>query len=145
MLLTRTPGPLDATADELRDRDVQARGHGGLDRCEFDGASRLGHRRSGGGAAELQRWREHEPRTVPGQRPRQYSACIDLYITSPLALCRHIGTPMCERKRGRIILVGSLAGYMGQPEISIYSGTTAFGRIFAEGCGWNYARSQCSS
>lgn len=65
--------------------------------------------------------------------PASVQRVIDLNITAPLALARHFGAPMKERGRGGMIFVGSLAGYMGQPEISVYSGAKAFGRIFMEG------------
>lgn len=58
---------------------------------------------------------------------------IDLNITAPLDLGRHFGLLMRERQRGGMMFVGSLAGYLGQPEISVYSGVKAFGRIFTEG------------
>jgi short-subunit dehydrogenase len=40
---------------------------------------------------------------------------------------------MKERRRGGILLVGSLAGYLGQPELAVYSAAKAFARVFAEG------------
>ncbi len=39
---------------------------------------------------------------------------------------------MKSRGRGGLLLVGSLAGYMGQAQISIYSAVKSFGRVFAE-------------
>ncbi|MBN9741752.1 short-chain dehydrogenase [Amycolatopsis sp. A1MSW2902] len=58
---------------------------------------------------------------------------IDLNITAQLALTHHFGALMAARGRGGILLVGSLAGYLGQAEISVYSAVKAFGRVFAEG------------
>lgn len=60
-------------------------------------------------------------------------AVIDLNITAQLALTRHFGALLAERERGGILLVGSLAGYLGQAQISVYSAVKAFGRVFAEG------------
>ncbi|MFG2091453.1 MULTISPECIES: SDR family NAD(P)-dependent oxidoreductase [unclassified Spirillospora] len=62
-----------------------------------------------------------------------FQGVIDLNITAQLALTHHFGALMKTRGRGGILLVGSLAGYLGQPQISIYSAVKAFGRIFAEG------------
>ncbi|GAA1032004.1 MULTISPECIES: SDR family NAD(P)-dependent oxidoreductase [Amycolatopsis] len=58
---------------------------------------------------------------------------IDLNITAQLALTHHFGALMASRGRGGIMLVGSLAGYLGQAEISVYSAVKAFSRVFAEG------------
>jgi len=58
---------------------------------------------------------------------------IDLNITAQLALAHHFGALMKDRGRGGIVLVGSLAGYMGTADMSIYSAVKAFSRIFAEG------------
>ncbi|MGW5388008.1 SDR family NAD(P)-dependent oxidoreductase [Nocardia sp. NPDC003963] len=57
---------------------------------------------------------------------------IDLNITTPLALAHGFGNPMRERRRGGILLVGSLAGYLGSRRHTVYGGVKAFGRIFAE-------------
>lgn len=55
-----------------------------------------------------------------------------LNITAQLALVHHFGAAMRERGRGGIVLVGSLAGYLGQAEIGVYSAAKAFSRVFAE-------------
>ncbi|QIK76154.1 SDR family NAD(P)-dependent oxidoreductase [Nocardioides piscis] len=62
-----------------------------------------------------------------------FQRVIDLNIHAQLALVHHFGAPMRERRRGGILLVGSLAGFMGQAQISIYSAVKAFCRVFAEG------------
>ncbi|SFO94459.1 hypothetical protein/hypothetical protein [Amycolatopsis rubida] len=58
---------------------------------------------------------------------------LDPNITAHLALTHHFGALMAARGRGGIVLVGSLAGYLGQAEISVYSAVKAFGRVLAEG------------
>jgi short-subunit dehydrogenase len=50
-----------------------------------------------------------------------------------LALVHHNAQPMKQRRRGGILLVGSLAGYVGASHEAIYAAVKAFGRIFAEG------------
>lgn len=57
---------------------------------------------------------------------------IDLNVTRMLQLVQHFGRPMRERRRGGIILVGSLAGTYGSMQQSAYAGVKAFGRLFAE-------------
>ncbi len=58
---------------------------------------------------------------------------IDLNITRQLELAQHFGAKMKERGRGGIMLLGSLAGYMGSEQQSIYGAAKAFSRVFAEG------------
>ncbi|QYJ03096.1 SDR family NAD(P)-dependent oxidoreductase [Nocardioides panacisoli] len=58
---------------------------------------------------------------------------VDLGISAMLALVHRYGQPMRERGRGGILVVGSLAGYVGTSTESVYGGTKAFGRIFVEG------------
>nr|WP_234787027.1 SDR family NAD(P)-dependent oxidoreductase [Mycolicibacterium fortuitum] len=61
-----------------------------------------------------------------------FQRVIDLNITTPLALVHHFGAAMRNRRRGGILLVGSLAGYLGSNRHTVYGGVKAFGRIFAE-------------
>jgi len=58
---------------------------------------------------------------------------IDLNITRQLELAQHFGAEMKERGRGGIMLLGSLAGYLGSEQQSIYGAAKAFSRVFAEG------------
>ncbi len=58
---------------------------------------------------------------------------IDLNITTMMALVQHYGRAMRERRHGGILLVGSMAGYLGSVRHTVYGGVKAFGRIFAEG------------
>ncbi|GAA4820884.1 SDR family NAD(P)-dependent oxidoreductase [Nocardioides caeni] len=64
---------------------------------------------------------------------------IDLNVTAMLALVHHFAPTMKERRRGGILLVGSLAGYVGTSTESVYGGAKAFSRIFAEGL-WSELR-----
>lgn len=60
-------------------------------------------------------------------------AVIDLNITRPLELCRHLGSRLAARGSGGILVVGSSAGYLGHASIGIYAAAKAFTRIFTEG------------
>jgi short-subunit dehydrogenase len=134
VLIARKPGPLVETAEAARARGVQVRtleldllDPGALEAVRevtddvqvgllvFNaGANSYGHEFVAG---DLERVRD----------------VIDLNITSQLALTHHFGALMKERRRGGILLVGSLAGYLGTAHTSIYSAAKAFSRIFAEG------------
>ena len=61
-----------------------------------------------------------------------FDRVIELNVNSVLALVHHFGRPMRERRRGGILLVGSMAGYMGSARHTVYGGVKAFSRIFAE-------------
>lgn len=61
-----------------------------------------------------------------------FQRVIDLNVTTPLALVHALARPMRDRGRGGVILVGSLAGYMGSVRHTVYGGVKAFGRVFAE-------------
>ena len=62
-----------------------------------------------------------------------FQGVIDLNVTAMLSLVHHYARPMRQRRRGGILLVGSLAGYVGTSTEAIYGGVKAFGRVFAEG------------
>jgi short-subunit dehydrogenase len=62
----------------------------------------------------------------------EFSKVIDLNVTRMLDLVQHFGRRMAGQGRGGIVLVGSLAGYMGAYRHSVYAGVKAFGRMFAE-------------
>ncbi len=62
----------------------------------------------------------------------EFENVIDLNIGTTLALVQHFGRLMRERRRGGILLVGSMAGYLGSVRHTVYGGVKAFGRIFAE-------------
>ena len=66
---------------------------------------------------------------------------IDLSVTKMLEVVQMFGRPMVARQRGGILLVGSLAGYMGAWGHAAYGGAKAFTRTFAE-CLWVELREQ---
>ncbi|GAA2142678.1 SDR family NAD(P)-dependent oxidoreductase [Actinomadura napierensis] len=134
VLIARKPGPLERTAEEVRAKGVEVRTIE-LDLVAPDPLKKIREVTDGlevgllvfnAGANSY----GHE--FVSGDLER-FQGVIDLNITAQLALTQHFGALMKERGRGGILLVGSLAGYMGQPQISIYSAVKAFGRVFAEG------------
>ncbi|MCC5577997.1 SDR family NAD(P)-dependent oxidoreductase [Microtetraspora sp. AC03309] len=134
VLIARKPGPLEETAAQVRAKGVEVRTieldlltpdalkviRSVTDELEVGllifnaGANTYGHE------------------FVTGDLDR-VQGVIDLNITAQLALAHHFGALMKERGHGGIMLVGSLAGYMGQPHISVYSAVKAFSRVFAEG------------
>jgi uncharacterized protein len=63
----------------------------------------------------------------------EFHRVIDLNVSTPLALVHHYGQAMRSRRRGGIVVLGSLAGYLGSARHTVYGGVKAFSRIFAEG------------
>ena len=64
--------------------------------------------------------------------PADFCRVVDLNVTTMMGLVSHFGRPMRERRRGGLLLVGSMAGYLGSVRHTVYGGVKAFGRIFAE-------------
>jgi short-subunit dehydrogenase len=56
---------------------------------------------------------------------------IDTNITGTLSLIQHVGREMRTRDRGRILITGSVAGFMPGTFQAVYGGTKAFLNSFA--------------
>lgn len=54
-------------------------------------------------------------------------------VKSPLLLTKLLSAPMIRQKRGGIILMSSLAGEQGSPNLAAYAATKSFNAILAEG------------
>jgi uncharacterized protein len=61
-----------------------------------------------------------------------FGRVVELNVTAMMALTQHFGRPMRDRRRGGLLLVGSMAGYLGSMRHTVYGGVKAFGRVFAE-------------
>jgi short-subunit dehydrogenase len=61
-----------------------------------------------------------------------FQRVVDLNVTLPMALVHRFAPALRSRGRGGIVVVGSLAGYVGQPEIGVYAAAKAFQRVFTE-------------
>ena len=57
---------------------------------------------------------------------------LTLGIDRQLELSQLFGAPMRERGRGGIILLGSLAGFVGAEHMSLYAAAKAVSRVFAD-------------
>lgn len=134
VLVARTPGPLEATAAMAVDLGVEVR----TVAQDLTAGDALEAIRDATDDVEVGLLvcnagaNTHRGEFVEAD-PTEVQRVIDLNITAPLALCRHYGAAMKQRGRGGILLVGSLAGFLGHAEIGTYAAVKAFGRIFAEG------------
>jgi short-subunit dehydrogenase len=57
---------------------------------------------------------------------------VELNCRGPVVLAHKFGREMAERRRGGIILMGSIAGCAGSAHVAVYSATKAFDRTLAE-------------
>ena len=58
---------------------------------------------------------------------------VKLNVVTPTKLCHRVGAQMRARKRGGIILLGSMAGLAGTGWVATYSATKAYDQMLAEG------------
>ena len=58
---------------------------------------------------------------------------VAVNVKAPLLLTKLLSAPMIAQKRGGIVLMSSLAGGQGSPNIATYAATKSFNAILAEG------------
>ena len=133
VLIARKSAPLETTANECRERGVEVRTLA-LDLVQPTAVARIADATTdlevglliyNAGANTCS---EH---LLDGDL-LDFQRVIDLNITALMALVQQFGRPMRDRRRGGILMVGSMAGYLGSMRHSVYGGVKAFGRIFAE-------------
>lgn len=133
VLVARKPGPLAETAGRARKRGVEVR----TVAVDLIAASALDELRAATDDIEVGLFifnagaNSYGAEIVEGD-PARFQQVIDLNIGAQLRLTQHFGKRLKDRGRGGIILLGSLAGYLGQPQIGVYSAAKAFDRILAE-------------
>jgi short-subunit dehydrogenase len=66
-------------------------------------------------------------------REDQLARATEVNVRAPLLLAKLVSAPMIERGRGGIVLMSSLAGSQGSPNIAAYAATKSFNAILAEG------------
>jgi len=133
LLVARTPGPLEKTAERCRAHGVQVDTLAGdltdpaAAQAVIDRAAdrQIGLLIYNAGANTC------SAEFLDGELS-EFHRVLDLNIGAQLTLVHHFGRLMRTRRRGGILLVGSMAGYLGSARHSVYGGAKAFGRIFAE-------------
>lgn len=133
VLLARKPGPLTTTADACRGHGVQVRTLA-VDLVEPDAITRIAEATAdvevglliynAGANTCSQEFLDGEL--------ADFQRVLALNVGTQLSLVHHFGRGMRQRRRGGILLVGSMAGYLGSARHSVYGGVKAFGRVFAE-------------
>lgn len=134
VLIARKPGPLEATAATVRATGAEVRTLA-LDLLDADAVDRI---RSATADLEVGLLIFNAGANTYGHEfvtgdLAAFRGVITLNVDRQLELAHHFGALMKDRGRGGIVLLGSLAGYLGTEQQSVYSAAKAFGRIFAEG------------
>lgn len=133
VLIARKPGPLEETAERCRALGVQARTIS-VDLLDPQAVSQIAAATAdlevglliynAGASTCNELFMEADL--------EEFQKVTDLNVTRMLALVQHYGRSMVARRRGGILIVGSLAGYMGAWRHTVYAGAKAFSRMFAE-------------
>jgi uncharacterized protein len=133
VLLARKAGPLEETAQNCRELGIDVRALS-VDLLEAESIARVVEETAdldvglliyNAGASTC-----NEPFLEADLK--DFQKVTDLNVTRMLELVQHYGRPMVARGHGGILLVGSLAGYMGAWRHTVYAGAKAFSRMFAE-------------
>jgi short-subunit dehydrogenase len=66
------------------------------------------------------------------QEPREWRHVVDTNITGTLLLLQRVAKEMVARREGRILITGSIAGFMPGAFQAVYNGSKAFIDSFAE-------------
>ena len=133
VLAARREDRLRSLADELEKRHQVATRVAAVDLSVGDGAERLVEMMSD---LEIGILVNNAGFGCAGRFERQdrerMRAMVELNCMAPTVLTASLLPGMCERGRGAVIMVGSIAGSQPLPLHSLYSGTKAFTNIFGE-------------
>jgi short-subunit dehydrogenase len=67
------------------------------------------------------------------RQPEMLTRLVATNCTGPLLICRHFGEKMSERGKGGFILMSSMSGFQGTPNVAAYGASKAFNLVLAEG------------
>ena len=134
VLLARRSDPLESTARECRGRGVQVRTRT-IDLCDHDATDQIAALTADVevGLLIYNAGANTCSTDFLDADLGDFQSVIDLNVITMLGLVRHFGRAMRTRRRGGILLVGSMAGYLGSARHTVYGGVKAFSRIFTEG------------
>ncbi|MGN5238275.1 MULTISPECIES: SDR family NAD(P)-dependent oxidoreductase [unclassified Rhodococcus (in: high G+C Gram-positive bacteria)] len=133
LLIARKPEPLEETAAKVRAHGVEVRTLS-LDLLAADAVDTI---RSATADLEVGLFifnagaNSYGHEFVTGDLDG-FRGVIELNVHRQIELSQLFGARMKEMGRGGIMLLGSLAGYMGSEHQSIYAASKAFSRVFAE-------------
>jgi short-subunit dehydrogenase len=137
VLVARRQAVLDALAESIRKETggaVDARPLA-LDLTARDAAERLAHETDDleVGLLVYNAGADTGPVAFHDRSLDEVMHFVNLNVVTPTQLCHHYGRLMRDRRRGGIILVGSMAGLSGSALIATYAATKAYDHALAEG------------
>lgn len=134
VLVARKIAPLEETAEAVRAKGVECRVVS-VDLTEADSTDKIAAECEGLdlGLIVLNAGANTYGAEFVESDMAQVQKVIDLNVTSPLQIIRRFGPGLKARGKGGIVVMGSMAGYLGHADMSIYSAAKAFSRVFVEG------------
>lgn len=138
VLVARKPGPLEETAAAVRERGAA---HGvecrtvSVDLTDESSTATIGAATEGldVGLLVLNAGANTYGAPFADSDMDAVRKVVDLNVHSPMALIRRYAPALRDRGRGGIVVMGSMAGYLGHADMSVYSAAKAFSRVFVEG------------
>ena len=134
VLVARKPGPLEEFVEAVRSRGVECRTVS-VDLTEAGSTEAIATATEGleVGLVILNAGANTYGAPVADSDMAEVRKVMDLNITSPMEIIRHFAPQLRDRGRGGIVVMGSMAGYLGHADMSAYSAAKAFSRVFVEG------------
>ena len=134
VLVARKPEPLEDTAEQVRRRGAQCRTLA-LDLTAADALEQI-VAATGDleiGLLVLNAGANTQSGQFVDTSAEDVQRVLDLNMGMPMHLIRHYGPAMRQRGRGGILVMGSMAGYLGHEDMATYSAAKAFSRVLVEG------------
>jgi short-subunit dehydrogenase len=133
VLVARKQAPLDELARELRARNAEVR----VLSADLSHPQVLDHVRAVTDDVEIgllvYNAGANNTRGLFVELPEAVTqSVIAINVLGHANFARHYGALMVKRKRGGIILTGSLGGYLGSATLAAYTGAKSFSRVFTE-------------
>lgn len=133
VLVARKSAPLDALATELRGRGAEVR----VVSADLSKPNALDQVRAATDDVEIglliYNAGANNTRGLFVELPKEVTqSVIAINVLGQADFARHYGALMYQRRRGGILLTGSLGGYLGSPTLAAYTAAKAFSRIFTE-------------
>lgn len=132
VLVARKPGPLEETAADVRARGVECRTVS-ADLTQGVGPVLAAVQDLDVGLLVLNAGANSYGSDFVDGSLAGHGTVVDLNVTAALPLLHEVGGRLKARGSGGILVVGSMAGYVGQARIATYAAVKAFQRVLCEG------------
>jgi len=138
VLLARKPAPLEEVAQEIRRTTKAQVRSASVDLSAADLKEQL-HKLTGDVEVGMVVYNAGaEAKMVPFlDRPMgELMRLIGVNVTGPTVMLHHFAEPMRQRRRGGIIVVGSMAGFAGGSRMAVYTAGKAYEQMLTETLWW---------